>query len=326
MSELPVLPFAFCCSSNFFRLLPGNPLQSFVSSFSIMENTIKAGDIRWSGSDRKFHPFKVLKVDAASGAYHVLSYVSISETPSLQNFSDWKVLAYHVPVEDLSGTEFLINRPVKEEELQGYFYYLKTNDFERYCAETNQSTEARIAQANEAYRAGSVLSDEKRNAEAIAKYAEAVDCFPLFYEAIDNMAFVKMNMMRWQDAIDDFRWSLDVNPQSVLAEFSIGECYYRMLDYASALEQFERVLAIDPKNELALLFREKTMFLLEGGTLEELEQYLNIADEPDAAENHEPVMVLEEPSPEFVSHEAPESKKEVLLKPEKKKPRRWWPF
>ena len=118
--------------------------------------------------------------------------------------------------------------------------------------------------ANELYTKALTLTDEKKYEEAIEYYSKAFEMFPLFYEAMDNRAFVKMDLGRWQDAIDDFQISLSVNPESVLAEFSIGECYLKMKDYLSAKEQFEKALLIDPNDKRSQELLTKTEALLRG--------------------------------------------------------------
>lgn len=72
------------------------------------------------------------------------------------------------------------------------------------------------------------LTDEKKSYEAIEQYTKAFELFPLFHEAMDNRAFVNMNMGKWLDAIADFQISLWIFPVSTLAEFSIEECYLNM--------------------------------------------------------------------------------------------------
>jgi tetratricopeptide (TPR) repeat protein len=58
-----------------------------------------------------------------------------------------------------------------------------------------------------------------------------------------------MDLGMWQEAIEDFTLSLSVNPISLLAEFSIGDCYMRLSEYELAMEQFKKSLLIDPLHQ-----------------------------------------------------------------------------
>jgi tetratricopeptide (TPR) repeat protein len=117
---------------------------------------------------------------------------------------------------------------------------------------------------NSYYQSGLVLTDKKLHDDAIDAYSKAIDLFPQFFEAIDNRAFCKMDLARWNEAIEDFNLSLQVNPNSVLAEFSIGECYFKMKDYQNAKTQFEKAQRIDPSHEAPRLFLDKVNKILNG--------------------------------------------------------------
>jgi len=106
------------------------------------------------------------------------------------------------------------------------------------------------------------LTDEKKNLEAIDSYSKAIDLLPIFYETIDNRAFCKMDIGLWADAIEDFQESLEVNPGSLLAEFSIGECYLKLGNYQKAKEQFEKAIVIDPTHPAPKDFLKKINELL----------------------------------------------------------------
>ena len=181
-----------------------------------------------------------------------------------------------------------------------------------------------------AKRADEAFDEEDYDA-AISAYMEAVNHFPTFWQAIDNMALAKLNKGRFHDAIDDFRWSLKINEQNAMAEGAIGECYYRLGDYASAVEQFDRSLELNPSDETIVLKREKALFLQEGGSLEELEAALNPAPEP--APVVEELPVEPEASEEMPEREAPvvsvepEPVRDVPEPmPESAPKKDWWPF
>jgi tetratricopeptide (TPR) repeat protein len=72
-----------------------------------------------------------------------------------------------------------------------------------------------------------------------------------------------MDLGRWRDAIEDFQLSLQVNPDSLAAEFSIGECYYRLGEFAKAKEQFGKCLQIDPAHVISREFLVKSQELMD---------------------------------------------------------------
>jgi tetratricopeptide (TPR) repeat protein len=90
----------------------------------------------------------------------------------------------------------------------------------------------------------------------------AIYLFPQFFEAIDNRAFSKMDLGLWSDAIKDFKLSLEQNPNTILAEFSIGECYFKMGDFQNAKRQFEIANNIDPNDQTSRQFLDKVNAIL----------------------------------------------------------------
>ena len=72
-----------------------------------------------------------------------------------------------------------------------------------------------------------------------------------------------MDLGLWTAAIEDFNLSLNVNPNSFLALFSIGECYFKTEVYQKAKEYFEQAAVIDPNHQLPKQFLAKTIEALE---------------------------------------------------------------
>ncbi len=215
---------------------------------------LRTGDLFYVIRDGRYHPYKLLAVDKPFSCYHVLGYEALDAAPSPREADTFKIAIYHFPV-DMEGFDKPVvmgNMKVYAHELIGYHEYLRqTQAPENY-------TSLAIAYFND----GLFLTDEHKHEEAIDAYSKATDLFPLFYEAIDNRAFCKMNLGLWEDAIEDFNLSLQVNPVSVLAEFSIGECYLRLKRYEEAKGQFEKALAIDPDHQLSKDFLAKVNALL----------------------------------------------------------------
>jgi len=199
------------------------------------------GDIFYIHIDNQYHIYKLLFFEKDFECYHVLSYEPLSVLPSEKDIDTLNIQIYHSPVDKngFKGAALLANRTITSEDLIGYHEYLRqTRPIEEY-----------FPLANGYYLNGLRLTDEKKHKEAIDSYSKAADLVPSFFEAIDNRAFCKMDLGLWLEAIEDFRQSLSIHPGSLLAEFSIGECYFKTGDYAQAKHQFERANTLDPNAE-----------------------------------------------------------------------------
>ena len=220
------------------------------------------GDLLYTKIDNTFHVSKILRVDNYLGTYHICSYAPLDQKPETKDISNLKISVTHCPAAEFSEAIFITHNSVHSDELDGYLEYLTMIDFGGYLKLTKQDSGKVIAQANELYTKAYYLTEDKKNEEAIEIYTQAFESFPLFYEALDNRAFAKMHLGRWASAIKDFKLSLYINRGSTLAEFSIGECYLRMKEYAAAKAQFEKTLRIDPNHELSTEFLDKTLALM----------------------------------------------------------------
>lgn len=220
---------------------------------------LQEGDIFYTRYNDKFHLYKLLKKDGESGAYHVLSYVPQDELPDPSSVEELPVYVYHLPMhaESFVGAELLTHSSVTEDELIGYYTYLghMEEDFEEKAGKAAEYFE-------EAYK----LTDQGKTEEAIEKYSMAIELIPEFFEAIDNRAFCKMDLERWEDAIADFRLSLQVQPDSLLAEFSIGECYFRLGQFEKAREQFLQCTRLDPTHQVSADMLARTTEIIGSGS------------------------------------------------------------
>ncbi|HVY67807.1 MAG TPA: tetratricopeptide repeat protein [Patescibacteria group bacterium] len=198
--------------------------------------------------DNKFYPYKVLKIESwpdESITWHVLGYVPLDYNPTEKDISKLSVRAWHIPIRSFEDKiQIITHSTVTENELQGYFEYLKLTDFPRYIKETGKNIDEVIKKANEYYAKGNELSDAKQYDEAIEAYTLAAEEFPLLFEAIDNRGFAKMDMGKYQEAISDFEESLQVKPDNFTAQFSLAECYYRLKEYQKAQEEAERAITL----------------------------------------------------------------------------------
>jgi len=207
------------------------------------------GDIFFTKFDNKYHLYKLLVIDTEFECYHVLTYSPVDSLPSVSNIDSLSIFVYHSPFDKKTFTNatLLTNQILIANDLVGYHEYLRQT----------QEPSFYIPIANNYYKAGFALTDQKKLYEAIDSYSKAIDLFPQFFEAIDNRAFCKMDLGLWADAIEDFKISLQQNPKSLLAEFSIGECYFKMGDYENAKRQFEIAHSIDPNHQTPIQFLDK---------------------------------------------------------------------
>jgi tetratricopeptide (TPR) repeat protein len=66
-----------------------------------------------------------------------------------------------------------------------------------------------------------------------------------------------MDLGLYTEAIEHFKISLQEEPSSFLAEFSIGECYFKMGDFENAIKQFKIANFIEPSHPAPGLFLEQ---------------------------------------------------------------------
>lgn len=199
-----------------------------------------------SDKQNVFYIQKLLKDDDEFDTYHVLSYKPIAQLPTARDLESLEILAYHSPIarDGFENPQVIAHSKVSAADLIGYHEYLRQT----------ASSEEIVSTAQNYYLNGNDLADERRFEESIDEYSKAAELIPVFYEAIENRAFSKMDLGRFGEAIKDFEMSLEVFPQSLSAIFSIGDCYLRMGKIKNAEVFFAKALEIDAQDALANKF------------------------------------------------------------------------
>ncbi|NRR33976.1 tetratricopeptide repeat protein [Oxalobacteraceae bacterium] len=201
---------------------------------------VSPGDIIVQQDKRGWSAIKILAIDPwpdGTSTAQCLTYRSVSTKPTTDSLKQAAVLVWHAPIAAGSfseGWERIGNLAPTKDELVGFFEYLKLTDFPRYLTTTAQDPKALVHKANEHYRRAIALGDQGNRGEAVAEYTQAIDIFPLFYEAIDNRAFTYMELGKIREALADFEQSLRVNPNGMAAYFSRGECLMKLGDLRDA--------------------------------------------------------------------------------------------
>ena len=227
-----------------------------------MAKIINEGDILYTKMDSKFQLCKILRIDEDTKTFHTLTYNPLDNLPKLNQIEKLDVFIWHAPIASFPKSTTLTNIPVKENELTGYYEYLRHTDFKRFVDETGEDLDTIINNAAQSYNDGNDLSSQGEYEKALTKYTEAINLFPLFHEALDNRGLTYMDLGQWDIAILDFKDSLGINPDSFLAVFSIGECYFRLKDFQKALEHFKQALEIEPENSIGKEWLENTEKIL----------------------------------------------------------------
>ncbi len=193
-----------------------------------------AGDVLVQPREAGWSVVKIISIDSwpdGTAVAHVLLYDDTPDRPTLRSSAAVSPRILHMPLDAgafSQGWERLGNLPVADNERRGFEAYLKQTDFPRYLEESGVSVEEIVGAANRSYQRGYALSEAGDHTGAIAAYDQAIELFPLFFEAIDNRAFSYMDLGRYDLALEGFDASLRVNPDGVAAFFSRGECLLRL--------------------------------------------------------------------------------------------------
>ncbi|MCZ8227516.1 MAG: tetratricopeptide repeat protein, partial [Burkholderiaceae bacterium] len=205
---------------------------------------VTPGDLVVQQNKNGWMAIKILAVDPwpdGSAAAHCLTYESVPDRPTLESLKEAPVRALHAPIDagSFSAWERLGNQAPSKEDLAGFIEYLKLTDFPRYVAFTGQDAMEIVRKANEHYNRANALGEKGKRVEAIAEYSQAIELFPLYYEAIDNRAFTHMELGNLREALVDFEQSLRVYPDGSTAFFSKGECLMKLGELKAAEAIFE---------------------------------------------------------------------------------------
>ncbi|WP_125779706.1 tetratricopeptide repeat protein [Pseudoalteromonas rubra] len=213
------------------------------------------GDV-YIKQDTQWQALKLVSIDndvPADPTYHAVMYTPSESKPTLQDIKNLTIQLRHAPLSQAvlsEGWRRLGNQEVTELERAGYVDYLKHNDFNKYADVTGQKVDELIASANAKYREAYALSEQKQFSQALDLYHEALDIFPMFIEAVDNIAFILMDHGQFQDAINAFDHSLAISPGATALYYK-AQCYAEMREYQTAMYLFQQGMTQFPEKKAA---------------------------------------------------------------------------
>lgn len=217
------------------------------------ETIYKPGDIFTFLQGSTLLVIKVIAVDMATETYHVRLWEGPnSGSTTLQDLSTLPILALHGPFSfsafPYDASSLIGQTAVTDEDKTGYIAYLHHTNFPAYVAESGIDVTTLIGEAKSHYEAGIAHSDAGAFMEAIAAYDKALATFPLFYEALDNRALIKMDQSDWGNAAADFKTSLKIEPNNPLAWYNLGFCQHKLGDITAAKISLEQCLSLEPNH------------------------------------------------------------------------------
>ena len=97
---------------------------------------------------------------------------------------------------------------------------------------------------------------------AIEELKKAMSINPDFADLHNLLGIAFANMGLKDDAILEFKTALKINPEYLKAHINIALTYYEKCSYEISLKHLNKVINIDPENELALNLKEELASVL----------------------------------------------------------------
>ncbi|HEY8747234.1 MAG TPA: tetratricopeptide repeat protein [Tepidisphaeraceae bacterium] len=101
---------------------------------------------------------------------------------------------------------------------------------------------------------GGVLADQGRRQEAIDEYRRALSLDPRFAEASNNLGLMLLEMGQVPDAMGAFREALRLRPDFPEAQYNLGNAHKAIGETGPAIQSYRRCLAIRPDMAAAHYF------------------------------------------------------------------------
>jgi tetratricopeptide (TPR) repeat protein len=101
------------------------------------------------------------------------------------------------------------------------------------------------------------LYKEKKYAEALAKFNEAVAADPANAQAVNNAGFAMYKLEKFEDAVRLFLQTLKLDPSRAVAYINLGDAYVKLQKIPEAKVAYEKYLEMAPNSKSAPEVREK---------------------------------------------------------------------
>lgn len=216
--------------------------------------SVQEGDVLVTLDGGTWSVQRVLKLDHEGAVVHLMVYPTMSTKPTIEEVRRSSPMVMHIPVMLSPGTlsgECIGNIPVEEGDLTGYTYYME----EVFGVHTNSKDEASdemlekmLESVSNAFKRANNHYEQKQYQEAIAAYNEVLELWPDYYEAIDNLGYVYMDIGQYDEAIALFKRSLAINSFGVTAHASLGDCHSQCGRYEEARLHYLDATRFEPEH------------------------------------------------------------------------------
>lgn len=140
---------------------------------------------------------------------------------------------------------------------------IKDKEYEEARALLEEVTDKDSENSKAYYYLGLVYSNMKDGESGDVKYAEKAEEAFAQAAALDstdrdaffNLAFTRMSLKKYAEAVESFRGVVELEPKDKEAWLYLGMCYYQVKNYDLAIDSFDHVIALDPNNGDAYIQR-----------------------------------------------------------------------
>jgi tetratricopeptide (TPR) repeat protein len=108
--------------------------------------------------------------------------------------------------------------------------------------------------AKKEFEKGAQLSGAGKTQEAIDRFKKAIDIFPNFLMARNNLGVQYLKLGKWGDAAKQFEAAIAVNPKALNPRQNLAIALIEQKQYVEAIEHLNKAISIDSSSPVAHLY------------------------------------------------------------------------
>jgi tetratricopeptide (TPR) repeat protein len=129
---------------------------------------------------------------------------------------------------------------------------LRTRSYEMLISKLQPRLARGTGTPEEHYELGCAYLEKKLYEEAIRQFKKAIDLDPKYAEAHNNLGYAYFQQKQWELALRSYREATKHKEGYIPALSNLANLYEKKSQSALALECYEKILALEPKHDLAL--------------------------------------------------------------------------